>query len=308
MNVLQLTLLCAAVAGYVLADVGAACAGTGGPVTKYVLTYSGPDSVWEIIRGPQRLGPKNGLPLAPGDCIALRAGPAGGTSTSQLTVISDGREVVVNRERPRYCIADEPPRNPVASAIARTFASLAGVFHSAEQSYNEHSTVPMTTRGGKAVPPVVPLLAERPQRIVSGNRALAVAWASGSPPYSVALMRAGRAQPLAVATTPHTRVRLEPVMFAPGTYHLTVTDAAHLAITSAFTAVPATAVPTASADVLTVLGDAETPADVRAAFDAARLMADGSGTWRFEAYQRVIDHANASALAERLIYDLESGG
>jgi len=307
MNISRVARATAMVCGLVLVQDALAARGSIASVTKYVLTFSGPESAWEIIRGSARLVPKNGLPLVSGDCIVQRGTPNGGGTVWQLTLISDGREVVVDRDRPRHCIAEQQPRNPVAMAIARTFASLAGVFHSAEQSYDEHSAVPMTTRGSKA-PPVIPVLGGHRQYIASGKRELALSWASGSPPYTVVLTRAGQAQPFARLATELTHARMKPVTYIPGTYHITVSDAAHAAVTVAFVAVPAAAMPPASADVLTVLEDPETPADVRAAFDAARLMADPSGAWRFEAYQRVVDHGRASALAERLIYDLESGG
>ena len=46
-------------------------------------------------------------------------------------------------------IASQDPKatSPVALAIARTFAALAGVFHGAEEDYDAQHTTPMTTRG-----------------------------------------------------------------------------------------------------------------------------------------------------------------
>jgi hypothetical protein len=278
-------------------------------VTRYVLSYSGPDAAWEIVRGSQHIAPKNGLPLALGDCVYLRA-PAGtdGGPPVRMTVIAAGREIVLDPARPRYCMMQEQQKNPVAVAIARTFASLAGVFHGAEQAYDEHSTIPMTTRGVGVVPPALPLLADHPQQLGAGTRALALAWTRGTPPYTVVLTRARQPEVLASAQTPMMRVRLKPVLLAPGSYSVTVTDAEQATGAARFTVVPANGVPPSSADVTTVLRDNGTPAGVRAAFDAARLMAIRSESWRLEAYQRVADHGSGSALAARLIFDLETGG
>ncbi len=309
MTTVRPLLLTVAVAATVAALATSAARAYGDPpITRYVLTFSGPDSAWEIDRGAERLAPKRGMPLKLGDCVVLHgAGVAHGDVAPLLTVIADGREVDVNPARPRYCLQDEPHGNRVALAIARTFTSLASVFHDAERAYDQQSSVPMTTRGGGRVNrPLVRVLDDDRQRLAPGTRALAIGWSAGTPPYAVVLSRGGTAEGLARAETATPRVRLPAVDLPPGTYQIAVTDTAALTTIHRFIVVPAREVPRAAPDVAIVLDDAELSPDVRAAFDAARLMAHPSDAWRFEAYQRVADHGAGSALAARLIFELET--
>ena len=46
-------------------------AAPGQVVTRYVLGYSDPASIWEVDRGAQQLKLAPGLPLETGDCVIL---------------------------------------------------------------------------------------------------------------------------------------------------------------------------------------------------------------------------------------------
>ncbi len=274
-------------------------------VTLYVLSYSGPASVWHIERGTQHLAPKNGLALQPADCITLDASAA---QSAAMTVVVDGREIAVSHANPHYCVSADAPQNPVLAAIGRSFASLAGVFHDAESDYNTQSTTSAVSRGGPFTPHIaMPLLGQDDQRVVAGNRALALVWAPGKAPYTVTVALAGAASTLVSATSETNTVRLAAASYAAGSYVVTVRDAKNVAGEKRFTVVPESALPAPTADEAAILADPATPADVRAAFDAARLMNDSSDAWRLEAYQRVVGHGG-SELARRLIYQLENDG
>jgi hypothetical protein len=271
-------------------------------VSRYILTFTGPVSAWHVERGTQRLTPKNGLPLQPGDCVTLDG--AGGAA---MTLVVDGREIAIAAKSPHYCVSDQGAQNPVVAAIARSFASFAGVFHGAESDYDAQTTTAAVSRGVSGPHVAFPMLVLNDQRIVEGRRALALSWAGGAPPYAVSVVAEGASGPLTSAQAAAKHVRLPVASFAPGTYLVHIKDTSGLRGEARFTVVPASALPAQPADVATILADPGTPADVRAAYAAAWLMADPSDTWRLEAYQRVVGH-EGSELARRLIYQLENGG
>jgi hypothetical protein len=289
-----------------LGSVAVAAEGNGAVVvTRYILSYSGPVTLWRVERGTQRLAPKNGLALQVADCITLESST---TSGAVMTVVVDGSEVAVNAAHPHYCVSAAAGQNPVLAAMARSFASLAGVFHDAETDYNAQSVTSAVSRGGPFTPHLnVPLLGQDDQRLGAGTRALALAWVAGTAPYTIALSKVGASAPLVRGRAERARVVLDAVPLAPGTYVVDIRDAANLLGEKRFTVVPAGDLPQPSADIATVLADPATPENLRAAFDAARLMNDASDTFRLEAYQRLIGHED-SALAKRLIYQLENDG
>ncbi|MDP9024413.1 MAG: hypothetical protein M3N13_03420 [Candidatus Eremiobacteraeota bacterium] len=281
--------------------------GAPSPVTRYILSYTGPASAWEITSGPRRPAPKNGLPLLIADCIVLHPERVSRGKSATLTVIVDGREISVDRRHPRLCVREEKARNPVVLAIARSFRSLRGIFHQSDEDYENHSTATVNSRGLIGPQFAMPLLDGNDQYLGAGTRALSLAWLGGTARYTVTVTRAGRPARVARARTVVPRVRLDAVRFIPGIYHVTVTDAKGVPITQRFTVVPVSALPRASRDIATILADEHTPVGLRAAYDAARLMAEPSHTWRFEAYQRLSDRGQGSALAVRLRYELETG-
>jgi hypothetical protein len=164
------------------------------------------------------------------------------------------------------------------------------------------------SRGGPFTPHLnVPLLGQDDQRLGAGTRALALAWGAGTAPYTVTLTKAGASAPLVRGRAERARIVLDPAPLAPGTYVVDIRDAANLLGEKRFTVVAAGDLPQPSADIATVLADPATPENLRAAFDAARLMNDPSDAWRLEAYQRLVGHDD-SALAKRLLYQLEYDG
>jgi hypothetical protein len=271
-------------------------------VSRYILTFTGPASAWQVERGTQRLSPKNGLPLQPGDCITL---DAGGSAT--MTLIVDGREIAITAKSPHYCVSAQGTQNPVVAAIARSFASFASVFHDAQSDYDAQSTAAAVSRGASAPHVAFPMLAVGDQRVVAGRRALALSWSGGAPPYVVSVGTEGATAPLATAHAAAKHVRLPEASFTPGAYAVRIEAADGLRGEARFTVVAASALPAQPADVATILADPGTPVDLRAAYAAAWLMADPSDAWRLEAYQRVVGHDD-SALARRLIYQLENDG
>jgi hypothetical protein len=110
-----------------------------------------------------------------------------------------------------------------------------------------------------------------------------------------------------IASAANTTV-LEPYDYRPGLYRISVRDAYGAVGAAGFAVVGANEVPPLSGDDAIAIQSPETQPDLAAALDAARLMEDPSGVWHFEAYQRVIGHEEGSALAKRIVYELQLGG
>lgn len=276
-------------------------------VVRYVEVYSGPASLWTIQRGSVRLSPHGGLALQVGDCVTLDTAAGATARTASMTLLIEGREIAVDAAHAHYCVSAESTTNPVLAAISRSFTSFLGVFHDAESDYDHQTTTQTVTRSIDSPKIVLPALADNDQRIARGTRPLALAWLGGTAPFTVTLSAVGGSRPLASVTAQARHVRLPALELTRGAYRVSIADAGGLAGEARFSVVPESDLPAPSADVATILADAETPADVKAAFDAARLMADPSDTWRFEAYQRLVDHGR-SVLGVRLLYQLENDG
>ena len=279
------------------------------PVTRYILSHEGKGSFadFALVRAGRPVAPLGNLfPLQTGDCLSF---DAGADATSTLTVIVDGLQVLVNQAHPRYCVPSAASGNAVTQAIAHAFTSIAYVFHQSELDYDAQGTTTTASRGpGGATTPVILMLLGDHQQVAGGTRVLALAWAGGVAPFRVSVLADGAAAPVAAATSAATAMALPSHDYATGAYHVVVRDAKGATATGAFTVVDASALPALTPDEATAINDPSTPRDLAASLDAARLMADPTGHWGFEAYQRIIGYQDDSPLARRLVYELQVGG
>jgi hypothetical protein len=183
------------------------------------------------------------------------------------------------------------------------------VFHQSELDYDAQHITTTASRGpDTATTPVILMLLGDHQQIAGGQRALALAWAGGVAPFRVSVLADGSASPVAATTSATTSATLPIHDYAPGAYHAVVRDAKGATATGAFTVVDGAALPAMTPDEATAINDPSTPHDLAASLDAARLMADPTGHWGFEAYQRIIGYQDDSPLARRLVYELQVGG
>jgi hypothetical protein len=275
-------------------------------VVRYIEEFSGPAPAWHIARGTQTLAPADGLALAAGDCITLKAATASDAGKDSMLVIDEGVEISLSASRPHYCLSASKPANPVFVAIAHAFASLIGVFKDAETDYATQSTVSVESRRPEKSFKI-PILAHDDQLLAAGPRTLALSCSGGTAPYSVTIERMEAHEPVTRTTSATPTFKLAPLDYTPGSYSVTVTDAKNVSTKATFTVVPASRFPASSPDIVTILKDDSLPADLRAAYDAAHLMGDPSNAWRLEAYQRLAGHSR-SGLAERLRFQLETYG
>lgn len=151
------------------------------------------------------------------------------------------------------------------------------------------------------------LLHGNSQRLAAGHRTLALTWSGGTPLFTIRLDGPHTTPSLAITSSTRTAT-FDPFGGAIGDYQVTIVDATGEAANSAFTVVDRASHPVRSAEAAAAIESPSTPPSLAAALDAARLMADPSGNWRFEAYQRLIGHEAGSVLARRLVYELETGG
>jgi hypothetical protein len=194
-------------------------------------------------------------------------------------------------------------------AIANTFASLAPIFHRSEKTYSARPITVTVTRRGEypGTVPVILLLEGDRQQIAAGRRALALRWFGGTPPFQIQLRVRGNTKPLLSARTMTSTAVLDGLTYAVNQYRISVSDVAGASGSGTFNVVSPDRLPVLSRNAATAIRSPATPRYVAAGLDAARLMADPTGTWDFEAYQRVIGYRDRSALARRLVRALELG-
>jgi hypothetical protein len=284
------------------------CALADSPITRYVIDHEGAGSITDffIERNGQQATPHKGAPLDIGDCITRRRTAI--DSTSALILILDGEEIHVDPALQRYCVRAPARNNAVLRAIANTFAHFAPVFHRAEKTFDAPITTTITRPGpGGSGTPVILLLQGRPQRIAAGRRTLAFSWFGGKPPFRIQLFRQNIAGPVAATTSELWTAAFAGRTYALGSYRVSIQDATTRSGSGAFAVVASEHIPPLSGDAATAIRSRETPRDLAAALDAARLIANPTQSWDFEAYQRVIPYRGHSALAKRLVRALELG-
>jgi hypothetical protein len=275
-------------------------------VTRYVEeVQNGRPTAFAIQRDSRELAPQNGLPLQGHDCVVLRSAYADSAAT--LVLIIDGHEIHVDQSHKKYCLGVETSHSAAIDAIAHTFVSLIRVFQQADHTYNARPLTPTVSRGGE--PPAMLLLYGDSQRIAAGRRTLALTWSGGTPPFTIRLVGPHTMTRLPDTVTSNDwTARVDSFGYEIGRYQITVRDATGNTVNGRFTVVDVGSLPVPSAETETAIKSPSTPPSLAAALDAARLMADVSGSWRFEAYQRVIRYERGSVLARRLVYELQTDG
>lgn len=276
---------------------------------RYIESYTGPASAYEIDRGSQKLSPRLGMTLSVGDCVILHQ-PTNAQSrdnANRMTLMIDGTEARVDAANPKYCVAPSTAGpNAAVAAIGRMFASVGELFQRSQNDYYTEHTTTAQTRGGVQEPVLIYLLQSAHPRIAAGQAKLWVAWIDGQAPYDAAIHKKGDATPLAARTALQDRKATFDVTLTPGTYELQVSDASGRQVTADFDAIPPAALPQPAATEMAALQDPSQPPDLRAALYAAWLVQQ-SPDWRFQAYQGVAGFASTSDLARALSFELAGG-
>jgi hypothetical protein len=279
----------------------------GDAATRYILTYSGPESAFQVVHQNQKLAPKNGMTLVAGDCITIlqRTHPAqAGDNENRMILLIDGSEVDLGASLTHYCVGKAGAVNPVAQAIAKTVASVMGVFRTAQVDYYGSGLQPAVTRGIGVPPPEIPLLEAGKERIAAGHRSLDLTWSGGAGPYRVEIFRDGTAAPIFVNEKVAARsLHIGALDLIPGSYRLVVKDPATSSAIGGFRVIPASDLPALPADQRGTLATSASSTALGEAVYAAWLMHNGAD-WSFEAYQHVASQRATSQLAKLLIFEL----
>jgi len=276
---------------------------------RYIESYTGPATAYEIDRGAQKLSPRLGMTLNVGDCVILHqpTNALPSDNANRMTLMIDGTEARVDANAPKYCVAQSAAgANAAVAAIGRMFASLGELFQRSQNDYYSEHTTTMQTRGGVQEPVLIYLLQSPHPRVAAGQPKLWVAWLDGKAPYDAALYKKGDASPLSTKTALQERKATFDATLTPGTYELQISDASGRHVTADFDAIPSTALPQPPADQMAALQDPAQPPDLRAALYAAWLVQQ-SPDWRFQAYQGVAGFAPTSYLARTLSFELAGG-
>ncbi len=276
---------------------------------RYIESYTGPTTAYEIDRGAQKLTPHLGMTLNVGDCVVLHQ-PLNAQSSdnaNRMTLMIDGTETRVDSSSPKYCVAQSAAgQNAAVAAIGRMFASLGGLFQRSQNDYYTEQTTTAQTRGGVQEPVLIYLLQAQHPRVAAGQPELWVAWIDGQAPYAAAIYKKDGTTPFAAKTALQERKATFDVTLTPGAYELQISDASGKHVTAGFDAIPPAALPQPPAEEMAALQDPSQPLDLRAALYAAWLVQQ-SPDWRFQAYQGVAGFAPTSDLARTLSFELAGG-
>jgi hypothetical protein len=287
----------------------------------YIEAYDGPAAAFRIVHHGTTELPKPFLVLSAGDTVMVvqATDPNRRDLPNRITLYDGERTVDVVARTGEYCIggADgvcgtQPSGGAggaaTISTIARNALQSAGRFLSGVEASHEADSAEMAaTRSGDSVPIVVPLLETQGERLVAGQRALALEWKGGQPPFRVAVYRAGSAPPLATADAAGPAVRLSELALPAGSYRITIADNAGHRTDATFDAVPAGDLPVPTADESAVASDASLPAAMRTTLAAVQLV-QRAPEFGFEAYQRVADLAATYQPADLVRYYLANPG
>lgn len=169
----------------------------------------------------------------------------------------------------------------------------------------EENSVSVHVRGATGVVPLsLPLLAERPGRLIAGTRPLAIAWFGGRPPYRVCVYRVDtQSSILALEEIGDLRLRSDSIALRPGAYVVEVRDADGSRVSGRFEVLPKGQAPPDPAE----LSQSRLPDPVRTTMVAVWLASRGNGAWVLEAYQRVVPLAASYYPASLLRDTLEQG-
>jgi len=276
---------------------------------RYIESYTGPSTAYEIDRGGQKLTPRLGMTLNVGDCVILHE-PTNAQSSddaNRMTLMMDGTEARVDAANPKYCVTQSGAgANAAVAAIGRMFASIGDLFQRSQNDYYTEHTTTAQTRGGVQEPVLIYLLQPAHPRIAAGQPKLWVAWIDGQAPYDVAIYKKGDTSAFAGKVGLDERQTAFDVTLTPGSYELRIGDASGRHAAADFDAIPPAQLPQPPATEMAALQDTTQPLDLRAALYAGWLVQQ-SPSWRFQAYQGVAGFAPTSDLARALSFELAGG-
>jgi hypothetical protein len=308
----------------VLAVPGLAANAAASAIGPYVYSYNGPESAYEIDRAGARVKLTPFLRLQPSDRVSvvvptnkLRDDP-----NNEIVLRIDGEDVPLSAASPPYCVG-APKGNCAASVssanadpwgprviLANMLSSVGNFLLPAHLGMYTDGTESVTPRGGGEGAPLVaiPMLSAQRERFAAGDRALALAWENGTPPYEVRLSRAGAGAPIQTLKVSGPAARFGAIVFSPGAYRVDIGDSAtpkgHVSAT--FDVVAPETLPALPPDQTAALADPSVPAELRATLGAA-LLAKAGDIWDLEAYQRVAPIVATYDPARLLAYQLVNG-
>lgn len=275
---------------------------------RLVLDFTGDEADYAITQAGRATMIYQGMPLATGDCVSVlrRTNRAPVDNENRLVLMVDSRKLTLTKGDTPYCL--KPPAGFVSRAaaiVARSFAELGAYFNDALKDYNSELTDPAISRGSRQAP-IVPLAGDGKTKIVAGRRKLAIGWLGGTAPFKVSLFYGAGTRPIATVSAGESRrARFPESSLAAGRYRIDIRDAAGRRTRAPFEAIPQVDAPAEPPDEAAALRSPDTPPDVRAVVEAARLAQHVD--WRLEAYQRVVDYVRESHLARAVEFELVAG-
>lgn len=270
-----------------------ACPAAAGSMAGWIEGFDGDAEQYLILRNGQRIKAAIFMPLLEGDEIAVR-----GSAGRLRVALGDGRSTKeVGPGSGSYIVgAAQVPTLP--TNLMRWATGWFTAWNQARQT----PVVAVHVRSGRPI--FAPPFDGMPGRLQAGTRSLFLAWTGGKPPYRVSLGRDGTDTPLLSLTgISGSQVRADNVALQPGTYILTVEDAAGGQDRAKVIVAPANQVPVPPDELVR---SPLAPA-ARTTLFAAWLAAHDEGVWVFEAYQQASLVATPGSPADLLRDALERG-
>lgn len=243
-----------------------------------VIAYEQPSTAYRIIReNVGELAVRPLMDVVEGDRILVLGDP-GWLTIERL----DGRTIRLARQDSGYLV----PRFASGSSAVplgtwgRRALEATGSFVQAWWDGGQ-TRVTATSRDYRDGAIRIPLLERSPVKVASGNRALALQWTGGTPPFGIRIMRDGTAAPIAALEgRPSRDVVLSQVTLIPGRHRVEIGDAAGRTFVGGFEVVPAQAVP----ELPPGSGLDALPSDARSTAVAGWLAGRDNGAFAFESY------------------------
>jgi hypothetical protein len=243
-----------------------------GTAVGWIESFDGTPEQYRLVRSGKEMPVSMFLPIHHGDDIAVLQGGR------RIRLILDGGRVVeeLTQSNSRYVVRESRRVPTLPDNLINWAGSWFTKWHQ-----ERLTTVSVHVRSDKNIS--IPLLADRRQLLVVSDRALAIAWKGGAPPFTVrvGLDVSTRGAFVSAEGLSGRRVLLPDVALAPGRYSVRIADSHGSEATAPFSVVARERLPSEPESIRFAAPDV-----TRQTLLAAWLTTVESGEWVFQGYQQ----------------------
>ncbi len=238
----------------------------------------------QVIREGQIKTPGTLMPLLTGDqlrihpeaSLSCHAKPSSDQKPRVLLSLSGQTVPLVLSKTPQPL-----PPTPRMSVFDHVKESVFTWFSQDHDRYFSTNTATRTTEDENALQ--IPLLVNREQLFLAGQRPLSLYWQGGKAPYEIQLFRGNDPAPFYQKTTTSTALKIDPFPLSPGNYWVVLHDNENRSLETNFWVVPENRKPS----MPQAFQSLDAPPDLKTTLEALWLASHHHGEWRLEALTRV---------------------